>query len=259
MRRVTRNPSVTAGLKIPPEMKPNAETITAITRPFASASRSSMRAKAARAGADEDQGERPDELGDAAAEVITLEHAANLRTGIGRTPRQPIQAPLLWSIACPVTPSDVAGGEPRNGPGDLRRLAHPPQRHFLHGDRPRLVGGQPRPRRQPLPRHVRVDPAGADRVHLDLARRQLRRVRAHQAEQPGLRRAVRRVAGDADAGEDRRRDDDAPALGQQRLGGAAAPVGAGEVGRDDVVPAVAVPACSRRRCPRSRRACRAAR
>ena len=48
------------------------------------------------------------------------------------------------------------------------------------------------------------------------------------------------VPGDADAREDRRGDDDAPAVGEQRLGGAAAPVGAVEVRLDDVVQAVAV-------------------
>src|SRR5712691_95511 len=37
MRRVTRKPSVIAGLKWPPEMCPTADTITAIAKPFASA------------------------------------------------------------------------------------------------------------------------------------------------------------------------------------------------------------------------------
>jgi hypothetical protein len=37
MRFVTKNPRVTAGLKWPPEMNPNADTKIAIARPFASA------------------------------------------------------------------------------------------------------------------------------------------------------------------------------------------------------------------------------
>ena len=47
MRRVTRKPSVTAGLKNPPEMNPTAETMTPITRPFASARSVAVRAYAA--------------------------------------------------------------------------------------------------------------------------------------------------------------------------------------------------------------------
>ena len=46
MRRVIRKPSVTAGLKWPPEMKPSAETNTAITSPCASATSVSVRANA---------------------------------------------------------------------------------------------------------------------------------------------------------------------------------------------------------------------
>lgn len=46
IRFVTRKPSVTDGLKCPPEMKPTADIITAITRPFASAMSVSVRANA---------------------------------------------------------------------------------------------------------------------------------------------------------------------------------------------------------------------
>ena len=46
MRRVSTKPNVIAGLKWPPEMKPNAETKTAITRPCASATSVRVRAKA---------------------------------------------------------------------------------------------------------------------------------------------------------------------------------------------------------------------
>ena len=47
MRRVTRKPRVIAGLMWPPEIGPAAETITAITRPFANARSIGDRAKCA--------------------------------------------------------------------------------------------------------------------------------------------------------------------------------------------------------------------
>jgi hypothetical protein len=47
IRRVSRKPSVTAGLKKPPEMNPIAETMTPITRPLARARSVAVRAYAA--------------------------------------------------------------------------------------------------------------------------------------------------------------------------------------------------------------------
>ena len=47
MRRVTRKPRVTAGLKKPPEMKPTATTMTPMASPLASARSVGVRAYAA--------------------------------------------------------------------------------------------------------------------------------------------------------------------------------------------------------------------
>ncbi len=47
IRRVTRKPSVIAGLKNPPEMNPTATTMTPIANPFASARSVGVRAYAA--------------------------------------------------------------------------------------------------------------------------------------------------------------------------------------------------------------------
>ena len=78
-----------------------------------------------------------------------------------------MNAPLFWSIAWPVTPTRVVGEEPCDGAGDLARVAHPAERHLLLRDLPRLLLRQPFEQREPEPGHVGVDPAGADRVHLD--------------------------------------------------------------------------------------------
>ena len=68
-----------AGLKWPPEMCANAVTISAIARPCASATPSSPAgADHDRAGPEEDQRERADELGRAAPQVVAL-HAREPR------------------------------------------------------------------------------------------------------------------------------------------------------------------------------------
>ena len=77
IRRVTRKPSVTAGLKKPPEMNPTAETMTRdheAVREREVGRRARVRGTAA---GDEDQRERADELGDAPADVVALQHGAN--------------------------------------------------------------------------------------------------------------------------------------------------------------------------------------
>src|SRR3954454_15395524 len=72
---------------------------------------------------DEDQRERPDELSGAPAQVVPFQHEREPRTRVGRT--QIMNAPLLCSIACPVTPT--ASGErshatvPAISPGSLIR------------------------------------------------------------------------------------------------------------------------------------------
>ena len=75
---------MTAGLKWPPEMKPSAETKTAITRPCASATSVSDRANASRRAADEDQRERADELGRSAAQVVAFQHEQETRAASDR-------------------------------------------------------------------------------------------------------------------------------------------------------------------------------
>ncbi len=79
IRRVTRKPSVIAGLNSPPEMKPIAQTMTPIARPFASATSVERAGERDGAGADEDQREGADELGDAPAEIVTREHGRENR------------------------------------------------------------------------------------------------------------------------------------------------------------------------------------
>ena len=77
IRRVTRKPSVTAGLKNPPEMNPTATTMTPIgetVRERQVGRRPRVRGAAA---GDEEQREGADELGDASADVVALEHGAN--------------------------------------------------------------------------------------------------------------------------------------------------------------------------------------
>ncbi len=109
-----------------------------------------------------------------------------------------------------------------------------------------------------LPGHVRVDPAGTDRIHLDVVRRELRCERAHEPEQTCLRRGVARVAGNRDAREDRRDHHDVAPLRPGRepaLRRANAVVGADEVRGDEIVEAVLGAGLVRaRRCRCSRRA-----
>ena len=82
---------MTAGLKCPPEMWPTAETITAIARPVAIATADDVvRAVDRRcAGADEEQRERADELGDRALDDVERIHAAEHTAHVGRVLGEP--------------------------------------------------------------------------------------------------------------------------------------------------------------------------
>ena len=126
-------------------------------------------------------------------------------------------------------------------------MRHPAERHGLHRLAVRVLpgaaddGGEPV---DPVPRHLGVHPAGADGVDLDAGGRELGRESAYEPEQARLRGAVAGVAGDADPRQDRRDDDDVARLRPRRemtLGGTARVVGARQVGRDELVEAVALP------------------
>ena len=92
-----------------------------------------------------------------------------------------MNAPLFWSIAWPVTPTESSDRSHATVPAISLGLAHAAKRHLLLRDLPRLLLGQPLEQREPEPGHVGVDPAGADRVHLDPPRRELGREGAHRA------------------------------------------------------------------------------
>src|SRR5512146_1163228 len=58
----------------------------------------------------------------------------------------------------------VVGEQPRHRAGDLLRLAHATERHLAHRLGERLLARHAGKRVQPLPGHVRVDPARTDGV-----------------------------------------------------------------------------------------------
>jgi 2-C-methyl-D-erythritol 2,4-cyclodiphosphate synthase len=94
---------------------------------------------------------------------------------------------------------------------------------------------------EPGPRHVRVDPAGADRVHLDVLACQLGSEGADEPEQAGLGRGVAGVAGHRDPGEDRCDHDEVAGVrpwGEMAEGRTGRVVGAREIRRDEIVEAV---------------------
>ena len=78
-----------AGLKSPPEMWPIATTMTPIARPFASAASVADVDERGCAAADEDEREGADELGNAAPEIVTVEHVREATARLGRTRRRP--------------------------------------------------------------------------------------------------------------------------------------------------------------------------
>ena len=87
-----------------------------------------------------------------------------------------------------------------------------------------------------LPRHLRLDPARADRVDRDPARRELEGEGAGQADHAVLGGAVGREARDPESAEDRRKVDDPAAIRQMGGGLPNHPEDRGQVGREDRVP-----------------------
>ena len=263
MRRVTRNPSVTAGLKCPPEIGPTADTITAITRPFANAMSVERRAhtrrrrRRRRSSAKTPTNSSVRRGGGSRARAWR----ANDTDPVGRS--QPItKAPLFWSIAWPVTPSASSERSHATVPAISLGLAHPAAAAL-----PASRAPTPRPRSAlrtvESPSRVMSVSTQPGQIAFTWMRRGASSAAnaRHEPEQAGLRRAVARCS---PATPMRERiddgDDDPPAVGEERLGGARAPVGAVEVRLHDLVEAVVVARLvRRRRCPRSRRARRAAR
>ena len=232
---------MTAGLMCPPEMGPAAETITAITRPFANARSIGERAYAAPPAAMKIRAKTPTNSSDAAAEVVALQHGRNDRTRVGRTRRSDHEGAVVVVDRLAGDAERVGGEEPRDGAGDL-------------GSGRSSGAAAPPASRPPTPRprsalRTATSPSRVMSVSTQPGQIAFTWIRRGASSAANARTSPSSPAFDAQYAvypatpmrdEDRRGDDDAPAVGEQRLGGARAPVGAVEVRLQDLVEAVAV-------------------
>ena len=188
---------------------------------------------------DRDRSRRP-----SPSAITRRQHGATLLTGLARAARQPTHAPPFWSIACPVTPRASGESSHATVPATSSGCPIRPERYGASSRRrttPRACRASRRGRCQAM--SVSIQP-GQIAFTCTFSRRELGGEGAHEPEQPRLRRGVAGVVRHRDPRQDRR-DHDEMARVRARLEvalrGAEAPVRAGEVRRDEVVPAVALP------------------